>query len=178
MSAAETFDDRPATRDQRRSKRKRAVRASTISIKRMSKREVEMGRLMFPDDESHERPKTRAECGGVQRPCVFVGCKYNLYLDVNPRTGAIKVNFPDIEPCEMKESCALDVAERGGATREEVGEYKNFTRERVRQIEVIAFTKIASVANPKLRELYSLDEEIQPEQLKTKPRIRLSVLKP
>ena len=69
-----------------------------------------MGRLMFPDDESHERPKTRAECGGVQRPCVFVGCKYNLYLDVNPRTGAIKVNFPDIEPCEMKESCADAVA--------------------------------------------------------------------
>lgn len=178
MSTAETFDDRPTTRDQRRSKRKRVVRASTISIKRMSKREVEMGRLMFPDDESHERPKTRAECEGTQRPCVFVGCKYNLYLDINPRTGAIKVNFPDVEPCEMKESCALDVAERGGATLEEVGEYKNLTRERVHQIEVVAFAKIASVANPKLRELYSLDEETQLEQLKTKPRVRLSVLKP
>ena len=178
MSTAETFDDRPTTRDQRRSERKRVVRASTISIKRMSKREVEMGRLMFPDDESHERPKTRAECEGTRRPCVFVGCKYNLYLDINPRTGAIKVNFPDVEPCEMKESCALDVAERGGATLEEVGEYKNLTRERVRQIEVVAFAKIASVANPKLIELYSFDEETQLEQLKTKPRVRLSVLKP
>src|SRR5690242_4638453 len=43
------------------------------------------------------KPKTRAECVNGPRPCLFVSCKYNLYLDVNPETGSIKLNFPDKE---------------------------------------------------------------------------------
>ena len=35
----------------------------------------------------------------------------------------------------MRESCALDVAERGGLKNEDVGAIMNLTRERVRQIE-------------------------------------------
>jgi len=40
-------------------------------------------------------------------------------------------------------SCALDVADRGGATLEEVGALINVTRERVRQIEVMALAHLA-----------------------------------
>ena len=36
------------SREQRRSRRKRDVRARTISVKRMTKRELEIGRLLFP----------------------------------------------------------------------------------------------------------------------------------
>src|SRR5260221_6697765 len=37
------------TREQRRSRRKRDVRARTISVKRLSKAELERGLLLFPD---------------------------------------------------------------------------------------------------------------------------------
>ena len=77
----------------------------------------------------------RSECKYGRRPCLFVSCKYNLYLDVDPKTGSIKFNFPDLEPDEMVESCALDIADRGGEILENVGLAINMTRERVRQIE-------------------------------------------
>ena len=35
----------------------------------------------------------------------------------------------------MTETCALDVADRGGITLEEVGTLLNLTRERIRQVE-------------------------------------------
>jgi len=88
------------------------------------------------------RPKSRKECAQGPRPCMFVSCKHHLYLDVNPETGSIKLNFPDKEVWELKETCALDVAEKGGITLEEVGEILNLTRERVRQIESIGFSKL------------------------------------
>jgi hypothetical protein len=88
------------------------------------------------------RPVTRAECEDGPRPCPYVSCKHHLYLDVNPETGSIKLNFPHLEPWEMVESCSLDVAERGGITLEEVGTIVNLTRERVRQVEVRATTKL------------------------------------
>lgn len=93
-----------------------------------------------------QRPLCRADCEDAERPCPFVGCKHHLYLDVNQETGTIKFNFPDIEPWEMKDSCALDVAERGGITLEEVGEIINLTRERVRQIEVKSTEKLRKLA--------------------------------
>jgi DNA-directed RNA polymerase sigma subunit (sigma70/sigma32) len=54
---------------------------------------------------------------------------------VNPRTGSVKLNFPDKELWELAETCALDVADKGGITLEEVGAIMNLTRERVRQVE-------------------------------------------
>ena len=64
------------------------------------------------------RPKTRGDCEFIPRPCPFVSCKYNLYLDVNPRTGKATINHPDIEPEDMGRecSCALDVADWAAAT--------------------------------------------------------------
>jgi hypothetical protein len=65
-----------------------------------------------------------------------VACKHHLYLDINPRTGSIKINFPELEPWELQHTCALDVADNGGLTLEEIGLITNLTRERVRQVEV------------------------------------------
>ena len=90
----------------------------------------------------YDRPKTRAECVNGPRPCLFVSCKHHLYLDVNPETGSVKLNFPDKEVWELEDTCALDIAERGGITLEEVGEILNLTRERIRQLEVDALTKM------------------------------------
>ena len=141
----------PAERDALRSRRKRVVRGRTLSLRRMTKRELELGRRLFPDQgESEGRPRTRAECGGGERPCPYVSCAHHLYLDVS-RTGAIKLNFPDLEVWEMKESCALDVADRGGERLEGVGEVLNLTRERIRQIENAALEKLRDRGH--LREL-------------------------
>ena len=135
----------PVTREQRRSRRKRAVRARTISVKRMTKRELELGRMLYPDLEDSARPEVRSDCVGGARPCPYVSCKHHLYLDVSARTGAIKLNFPDLEVWEMTETCALDVADRGGTTLEEVGAIMNLTRERIRQVEVKGLAKLAAL---------------------------------
>ena len=102
---------------------------------------MRIGRLLYPETD-FERPKSRLDCVNNERPCPHVSCKYHLYLDVNPETGSIKLNFPDIEVWEMTETCALDVAVRGGITLEEVGEIMNLTRERIRQLEMSGLTKI------------------------------------
>ena len=140
----EESSETSVTREQRRSRRKRDVRARTISVKRMTKRELEMGRLLYPESDV-EKPKFRSECAGGERPCPFVSCKHHLYLDVSAKTGAIKLNFPDLEVWEMTETCALDVADRGGTTLEEVGAIMNLTRERIRQVEVKGLAKLQAL---------------------------------
>lgn len=146
IEEVETSDERieEITREQRRSRRKRDVRARTISVKRMTKRELEIGRLLYPETD-YWKPRTRAECAGGPRPCPFISCKHHLYVDVSPRTGAIKLNFPDLEVWELSESCALDVADRGGTTLEDVGAIMNLTRERIRQVEVKALAKLEAL---------------------------------
>jgi hypothetical protein len=129
-------DDEPG----RRRRRSRA-RARTISIRRLSKTELNLGRMMYPE-EQYWRPQSRGECADMERPCPFVSCKYHLYIDVHPVRGSIKINFPDLEVWEMTDTCALDIADRGGITLEEVGEIMNLTRERVRQVETQGLSKL------------------------------------
>jgi Sigma-70, region 4 len=140
----ESLETEHVTREQRRSRRKRDVRARTISVKRMTKRELELGRMLYPET-AVDKPRTRAECAQGERPCPFVSCKHHLYLDVSAKTGAIKLNFPDLEVWEMTETCALDVADRGGTTLEEVGAIMNLTRERIRQVEVKGLAKLEAL---------------------------------
>jgi hypothetical protein len=86
------------------------------------------------EDVSHLPPP--ADGVNCERPCPWVSCKHNQYLDVNEETGAIKLNFPDLQPEEMQHSCSLDLADRHGITLEEVASTLNLTRERIRQVEV------------------------------------------
>src|SRR6202007_584004 len=53
--------------------------------------------------------------------------------------------LPDLEVWEMNETCALDVADRGGTTLEEVGAIMNLTRERIRQVEVKGLAKLQAL---------------------------------
>lgn len=94
------------------------------------------------EDLEEERPLTRGDCATAPRPCPFVGCKHNLYLEVNQHTGSIQFNFPELELEELEETCALDVADRDGSTLERVGHVLNLTRERIRQIEVRGLVKL------------------------------------
>ena len=117
------------------------VRSKTIAPKRLTRDEKKLSELLvYPDDVV--RPTLREECKNATRPCPFVSCAHHLYLDVNPETGAIKLNFPHLEVWQMAETCSLDVADRGGITLEEVGAILNLTRERIRQVEVRGLAKI------------------------------------
>ncbi|MBM7115223.1 sigma factor-like helix-turn-helix DNA-binding protein [[Archangium] primigenium] len=133
-------------------------RSKTMSRKEMA-RDLRRRRLTGQVDPEEgdllqavdsQRPKTRADCVNGARPCLFVSCKHNLYLDVNPETGSIKLNFPDKEIWELEHTCALDVAEKGGITLEEVGAIMNLTRERIRQVETRGLLKLreATEAEP------------------------------
>jgi hypothetical protein len=125
----------------RRRRRRTRPRSKTIAMKRLTRDELRQGALMYPPVDI-PRPSSRAECREEMRPCPWVACKHHLYLDINPETGSIKINFPELEPWELKHTCALDVAERGGITLEEVGEIMNLTRERIRQVEVRGLLKL------------------------------------
>jgi hypothetical protein len=118
-------------------------RSKTLTTRRLTRDEVrEAEELRSALD--HLRPRNRVDCKEGPRPCPYVSCKFHLYLDVHPETGSIKLNFPDLEVWEMAETCALDVADRGGTTLEEVGEILNLTRERIRQVEVLGLDKLRS----------------------------------
>lgn len=100
-------------------------------------------RDLAPDGEElarHRRPRTRAGCP-ASRPCPFVGCRHHLALDVL-RSGALAWTYPGESLSELRETCSLDVAERGGLALEEVGELVGgLTRERIRQIEGVALAR-------------------------------------
>ena len=115
----------------------------TLSRKQMLRdRRTAIAKGEWVEPEPYTRPVTRDDCKFGGRPCLFVACRFHLFLDVNPRTGSIKFNFPGMEVHELEETGALDVADRGGITLEEVGRLLNLTRERVRQLEAEALAEI------------------------------------
>ena len=118
------------------------VRAEA-SVKPSASAPIVSLRVVSDADLDYTRPRTRADCADVPRPCPFVGCRHNLYLDYATENG-VRVNFPDREPHEMppEGSCALDVADQGGITLNAAGEYVNLTRERIRQVEREALEKL------------------------------------
>jgi hypothetical protein len=122
----------------------RTSRPTTLSMRRQSKYVLKVLQEAYPEaDKVHAtRPLTRSECEGGPRPCPFVSCKQNLFLSVNTRNGNIKLEQGGLEPWEVGESCALDVADRKGITLEEAGKILNLTRERVRQLEDMALAKL------------------------------------
>jgi hypothetical protein len=142
-------------------------RARTMSRKEMARQfrqqmaagglDPELQALMAELDAT--RPKTRADCVNGPRPCPYVSCKFNLFVDVNPRTGSVKMNFPDKELHELADTCALDVADRGGITLEEVGVIMNLTRERVRQLETRGLTRLRVIADDEPHAVPDEDDE-------------------
>ena len=83
----------------------------------------------------------RGDCLDGPRPCPWTSCKWHLAVDNRRGT--------------PPESCALDVADRGGVTLEVVGKILNLTRERVRQIEFSAIRKLKANGGESLLSLAS-----------------------
>lgn len=131
------------------------TRAQRRPTRTLSRREMarELRRLRVEgalevDLAALPRPSSRAVCRDGPRPCLFVSCRYHLYLDVDPRSGSVHLNFPDKEVWELEETCALDLAERGSVTLDHIGELLGVTRERVRQIEQSALGRLRARLTP------------------------------
>lgn len=81
----------------------------------------------------YDRPRTRADCAGGPRPCPWAGCRHHLLLEITPETGRIVLQERELE--DLPETCALDVAERGGLNQPDTGALLGVTRQRVDQLE-------------------------------------------
>lgn len=77
-------------------------------------------------------PATRADCIDGPRPCPHTTCSHHLVNEIRRwrRTD------------DLAETCALDVADRGPQTLESLAQILCVTRERIRQIESDALTRI------------------------------------
>lgn len=59
-------------------------------------------------------PANYGECYEMPRPCLFFRCRHNLWLDVKPESGSIRMNFPGQEPEDLEYTCSIDAALGGG----------------------------------------------------------------
>ena len=120
------------------------TREHLIRPERLPRRRLAIARLLHPDARVDvPRPRTRADCAGGERLCPWVSCRHHLYLDYAAcDTDTLKLNFPDREPWELADTCALDVADRGGEPRRIVAGLLNVTEDRVRQLEKEGMGKV------------------------------------
>lgn len=143
--------------------RRYLVRSKTTSIKRLSKRDLEAtGREYAAELAEIEqlKPRTRSECVDGPRPCPWVSCRYNLLVDVKDN-GAIKENLGPVENIDFEalgDTCALDVADRGGDTLEAVGDMLGMTHERIRQLETRALAALKAQAEMHTLHDYTVSE--------------------
>ncbi|MBK6461936.1 MAG: hypothetical protein IPF92_13105 [Myxococcales bacterium] len=99
-----------------------------------------------------QRPRTRGECSTGPRPCPWVSCRHHLFAEVE--RGTIRANV-HVAPEDMAagQSCALDVAERGELTLEEIGALFGVSGDRMREIERAALVRFGLRGGARLAEL-------------------------
>lgn len=90
-----------------------------------------------PEDLSsfhYEKPRFRSECEAMPRPCPFVSCRFHMFLDVNPKNGSIKFNWPGRDLRELEDTCVLDVVDKEkDLSFSEIGDLLNISHEAARQ---------------------------------------------
>lgn len=87
-----------------------------------------------------ERPRTRGDCVNGVRPCPWVGCRHHLWLDTY-KEGRLRFRV-DVPPWELEHSCALDVADEGPHSEQEIAEIMALSDQAVRIVENSAMKKM------------------------------------
>lgn len=105
------------------------------------------------------RPTWRSECKDGPRPCPWIACKHNKFIESIDSAGRIQRRIPGSNPEDIDptDSCALDQEEqeervarqKGGLTYQTIGNEFGVSRERIRQIEGKVLKKIRD--NPKAK---------------------------
>lgn len=132
-------------------------RTKTIDVRRLSAAALAAGKARHPAWRGAKRPALYGECvarglGTRERPCGYVSCRHHTYLDVDPRTGSIKLNHPGVALADLADTCSLRAAKAGGMTLDEVGARLSITRERSRQLETRALAALRRVTPAHLRD--------------------------
>lgn len=77
--------------------------------------------------------ETRGACRRSPAPCQRGDCRYH--------TSELRHQNRELDQ-DRSETCALNLADRGGMTLEEVGKFAGVTRERVRQLQAAALQSL------------------------------------
>ncbi len=60
---------------------------------------------------ANTRPRSRAACSGVARPCPHIACRYHMLFESDPISGSLRMKPLAIRFDTNTCSCALDMAE-------------------------------------------------------------------
>jgi len=125
---------------------------------------------------TRQTPRTRGACEGGERPCRWKACRYHLWgEDERPGRPWDGKRPHTLVVAHHEETCALDLADRGGMSRAEVGEVMGLGYERVRQLELRALEKLRA-GGVDLRELVEQGEPANEQRARQRPRVRLPVV--
>jgi hypothetical protein len=83
------------------------------------------------------RPKTYGDCLLGPRPCPFIGCRYNLLSEVSFAGGLRLRRYKD-----GMETCALDMANKGGMDTRTVARVLGLGKNRILQISADGMEKM------------------------------------
>lgn len=93
-------------------------------------------------------PQARSDCRGGPRPCPFVSCKYHLFLVIDPRKATVSHRVDASDIWEIPFTCALDIAEMGGAEFLRVSKVLNLSVEYTLTLHNAAVSKILGRTPP------------------------------
>ncbi len=70
----------------------------------------------------------------AMRPCPWAACRFHLGITTN-KSGSIRIDHGHLDFDKLADTCAIDVAQRGRATQEEVGHQVGISTDWVRATE-------------------------------------------
>ncbi len=111
----------------------------TSELERIVRRErAEVGDVDLAPHEPSQCPQWLAEQLGFEpaprSECPYVGCRLHLYTDVNPESGELRITRPALEPWELPDTCAIDVAMRGTHSYDQIAFHLGVVERQARQI--------------------------------------------
>jgi len=100
--------------------------------------------VVATDSEQVAKPSTRGECANIIRPCPYVSCRHNLYLEVDKKGGIVE-RFSDPSEVPPNQSCTLDIVDEFGMLDPpEIGRVMGLTPHAVGAIEAAGLRNLRS----------------------------------
>jgi hypothetical protein len=118
------------------------------------------GELAGVEWSADDCPRRRGDTG----PCIHVGCRYHACADITSEGGLWIDPAFETNPYSVPVTCRIDDAtvDPDGETLDQIGQRFHLTRERIRQIEARALSRLSHPSRgAALRELLELSDETE-----------------